>query len=155
MIEIECTLSLSLSLSLFRAKKNNLKTANANSVKFKFDLKAKIEVDTVLSEDDVMEYCLEVGVDDYILKTEVDGCFSSPQDENKSIVYVDLKDMGPLRDILRSKGRSVETSIAAIPKEDYVTLSDEDLDLNLNVIDAFEGLDDVDSVEHNINLKDE
>lgn len=136
------------------AKKNNLKSAASNSVKFKFDLKAKIEVNAVLVEDEVMELCLDSGVDDYLLKTEIDGCFSSPQEENKSVIYVDLKDMGPLRDILRSKGRTVETSIAALPKEGYMTLSDEDFDLNMNAIDAFEGLDDVDSVEHNIDLKE-
>ena len=136
------------------AKKNNLKSATSNSVKFKFDMKAKLEIDTIISEDDLMELCLEVGVDDYLLKTEIDGCFSSPTDENKSVIYVDLKDMGALRDILRSKGRAVETSIAAIPKEGYLAVSDEDFDLNMNAIDAFEALDDVDSIEHNIDLRE-
>lgn len=136
------------------AKKNNLKSAASNSVKFKFDMKAKIEINAIITEDELMELCLEVGVDDYLLKTEIDGCLSSPSDENKSVIYVDLKDMGALRDILRTKGRTVETSIAALPKEGFVALSDEDFDLNMNAIDSFEALDDVDSIEHNIDLKD-
>jgi transcriptional/translational regulatory protein YebC/TACO1 len=49
------------------AKKNLLKAAAANSVRFKFEKKARLDVAAVLSEDRLMEICLESGVDDYDL----------------------------------------------------------------------------------------
>ena len=125
-----------------------------NSVKFKFDTKARLDLGVAITEDELMEICLENNVDDYILNIDVDGGFLSPSDEGKSVIFVDLKDLAALRDALRAKNYLVEASIAAVPKEGFVTISDEDFDLNMAAIDAFEALDDVDSIEHNIDLRD-
>lgn len=99
-----------------------------------------------------MELCLNACVDDYDLRTEVDGNPLNPTEEGKSTVYVDMKDMAAMRDALRSAGYQLETSIAAVPKDGAITLSDEDFEANMAAIDAFEALDDVDSVEHNIDM---
>ncbi len=136
------------------AKKNNLKSAAMNSVKFKFDMKARLNLNVIISEDELMEMCLECGVDDYILNTKVDGNILTPSEEGKSVILVELKDMAPLRDLLRDKKFEVETSIAAVPKEGLMSVSDEDFALNLAAIEAFENLDDVDSIEHNMDLTD-
>jgi transcriptional/translational regulatory protein YebC/TACO1 len=134
------------------AKKNLLKPAAMNSVAFKFDTKARIDIAAVLDEEKLMEICLESGVDDYELRTEVNGSPLNPTEEGKCVVFVDQKDMSNLRDALKAAGHQLETSLAAIPKDGDVTLSEEDFNLNMDAIDAFMALDDVDSVEHNIDM---
>eukprot|EP01041_Mallomonas_annulata_P001786 gene1786-3469_t len=132
------------------AKKQNLKSASMGSVSFNFDKKARLDVGAVLNEDSLLEMCLECGVDDFQLHTNADGFLSSPKEDGKSVVFVSLPDMPSMRDALRAAGFQVETSLAAIPKTGYTAVSEEDFELNMNAIDAFEALDDVDSVEHNI-----
>jgi transcriptional/translational regulatory protein YebC/TACO1 len=57
-----------------------------------------------------------------------------------------MKDMAALREALKTKNFEPETSLAAVPKEGTITLSDEDFQLNMDAIDKFLELDDVDSV---------
>lgn len=133
-------------------KKRNLKAAALNSVAFKFNMKARLDLGTVVDEDMLMELCLENGVDDYELRTEVNGSPLNPSEDGKCCVYVDTKDMAIMRDTLRGKNIQLETSLARVPIDDVVTISDEDFEANMAAIDAFEALDDVDSVEHNIDM---
>ena len=134
------------------AKKQNLKAASAGSALFNFERKSRLDVSKTLEEDALMEMCLDLGVDDYDLRTEVNGCPLNPSEEGKCVVYVQGSDMAVLRDHLRSLGMDVDTSIAAVPKAGFMSLSDEDFELNIAAVDAFEALDDVDSVEHNIDM---
>ena len=145
------------------AKKNQLKVATINSVRFKFQRKARIDVkpstttstptNTFKIDDDwLMNYCLEHGIDDYELKTIADGNLLSPKIDGQSSIYVDIKDMVILRTALRETGAIVETSLAHIPLEGLIGVSDEDFNANVAAIHAFEDLDDVDFVEHNMEL---
>eukprot|EP00600_Ochromonadales_sp_CCMP1393_P006172 CAMPEP_0174957496 /NCGR_PEP_ID=MMETSP0004_2-20121128/2104_1 /TAXON_ID=420556 /ORGANISM="Ochromonas sp., Strain CCMP1393" /LENGTH=222 /DNA_ID=CAMNT_0016205611 /DNA_START=283 /DNA_END=951 /DNA_ORIENTATION=- len=134
------------------AKKNSLKPAAANSVNFKFDKKARINVGASIDEDELMELCLENDIDDYDLRTVSDGCVLNPQEDGHSVIYVDQKDMAAMRDCLLAKELPIETKLASLPMEGFLALGDEDFDLNLAAIDAFEALDDVDLVEHNIDM---
>jgi len=136
-------------------KKHLLKAASKGSVMFNFDRKARIDVYASLEEDKVMEMCLEAGVDDYDLRTAVTGNPLNPPDEGRSVVYVSMNEMAPMRDQLVAAGLKIETSIAAVPKVGFKTLSDEHFELNMAAIAAFEALDDVDSVEHEINCEDD
>ena len=97
-------------------------------------------------------HSLDSGVDDYDLRTAVDGNPLNPTEEGRSVIFVDLKDMAAMRDALRSKSFELETSLASVPTEGFVAVSDEDFERNMAAIDAFEALDDVDSVEHNIDM---
>lgn len=135
------------------AKKNSLKTAASNSVAFKFEKKQRLDVGKVIDEDTLMEICLECGVDDYQLRTDIDGCVSSPMEENTSVIYVDLKNMAALRDALTAKGYDISARLMSIPLEGYTALEDADFEANMAAIDAFDALDDVDLVEHNIDMK--
>lgn len=136
------------------AKKNSLKPAATNSVAFKFAKKARLDVRGLINEEDLMELCLEVGVDEYELRTDVNGCPLNPADEGNSCIYVDLKDMAALRDGLRSRSFELESKLAFVPLEGFLDVSSEDFDANMAAIAAFEALDDVDSVEHNIDMTD-
>ena len=134
-------------------KKHLLKAASKGSVMFNFDRKARIDVFAALEEDKVMEMCLEAGVDDYDLRTAVTGSPLNPVEEGRSVVYVGMNDMSAMRDQLSAAGLRLETSIAAVPKAGFKTLSDEHFDANMAAVAAFEALDDVDSVEHEIDLE--
>lgn len=134
------------------AKKQNIKAASAGSALFNFERKSRLDVSKAIEEDTLMEMCLEVGVDDYDLRSEVNGCPLNPSEEGRCVIYVQGSDMAALRDHLRSLNYDVDTSIAAVPKAGFMTISDEDFELNMAAIDAFEALDDVDSVEHNIDM---
>ena len=63
--------------------------------------------------------------------------------------------MATLRDSLRASGVALETSLAFVPKEGNMVLNDEDFEKTNAAIDAFLALDDVDSVEHNIDMTGE
>mmetsp|Transcript_29060 Transcript_29060/g.27858 ORF Transcript_29060/g.27858 Transcript_29060/m.27858 type:complete len:303 (-) Transcript_29060:117-1025(-) len=136
----------------FTAKGSGMKPAAKGSVSFKFTTKARLNVQSFIEEGALMEICLENGVDDYELRSIVDGDPLSPQEEGQVSIYVDLKDMAVMRDYLRGKDYVLETSMAAMPKEGNVSLSDDDFDQNMDAIDAFLALDDVDTVEHNIDM---
>ncbi len=59
--------------------------------------------------------------------------------------------MSALRELLVEKGLEVRaTKLVNLPKL-VVDCSDEDFEGNMRVIEALEELDDVDSVEHNVN----
>jgi len=133
-------------------KKQSLKPGSKGSVTFNFIKKARLDVTSLIDEEKLMELCLEVGVDDYELRSEVDGNPLNPSEEGRCSIYVNLNDMSHMRDALRSAGYIVETSIKQVPKDGSVSLIDADFDSFLNVIDAFLALDDVDSVEHNVDM---
>jgi len=136
-------------------KKNELKSGSKGSVMFNFERKARLDVFALLEEDKLMEMCLEAGVDDYDLRTAVTGSPLNPPEEGRSVVFVSMNDMSAMRDQISGAGLRLETSIAAVPKAGFKTLSDEHFDANMAAIAAFEALDDVDSVEHDINLEDD
>lgn len=54
--------------------------------------------------------------------------------------------MAAMREALKAKDYVLDTCLAAVPKEGTITLSDEDFQLNMDAIDKFLELDDVDSV---------
>ena len=85
------------------------------------------------------------------LRTERSSQLSDPL-ENGSCIYVSLSDMVKLRDSLLARDMTVETSLRMIPNNGLLKLRDEDLEKSLEAIDALEDLDDVDIVEHNIDL---
>jgi len=133
-------------------KKKSLKSGSKGSVSFNFDRKSRLDISAGLTEDVLMESCLNAGVDDYDFRNMVDGNPLNPSEEGKTVVYVDMKDMSAIRDALREAGYQVETSIAAVPKDGVISVTDEEFDANIAAIEAFEELDDVDFLETNINL---
>lgn len=134
-------------------KKQSLKSGSKGSVAFNFVKKARLDT-TTISEDKLMELCLECGVDDYDLRIAVDGNQLNPSEEGKAAIYVDLSDMAAMRDSLRAAGFQVESSIRHVPKDSFVNLNDADFEALMTATDAFLALDDVDSVEHNVDLAD-
>lgn len=89
-------------------------------------------------------------MNDYVLNSLCDGLQSSPVAEGDTTVFVNMGDMAALRDALLVADYALTTSLQFVPKDGFLLLTNEEFELNMEAIDAFEALDDVDSVHHNI-----
>jgi YebC/PmpR family DNA-binding regulatory protein len=135
------------------AKKHALKHAAVNSVKFKFVTKARLDVPATVTEEAIMELCLKHDIDDYQLLTDPDGGNLSPAEAGRSVILVNMQDMATMRDALSSEEYTATSKLVSVPLEGYVEVSDEEFSSNMAAIYALEALDDVDTVEHNIDTR--
>lgn len=122
--------------------KRDGKIAEQGSVIFMYDRRGKVEVAAELDEEALMDAAIEFGCEDMEL---IQG-----DEEGTSIVYSDPKEASMMGDAVRSLGyEEVKVSLAYVSKAP-VEVSEEDFEKNMDIIDALEELDDVDSVEHNM-----
>jgi len=108
-----------------------------------YDHKGKIEIpDAVVDEEALMDAAIEADIDDFILE--------EGDEEGSSVVLVEPSDSGKMVDVVKGMGHeNSKMSLAWITKAP-VECNDEDFEKNMEVIDALEELDDVDSVVHNM-----
>jgi YebC/PmpR family DNA-binding regulatory protein len=123
--------------------KRDGKIAESGSVLFMYDRKGMIEVQQDLDEEAVLEAAIEAGCDDYEL--------SAGDVEGTTILYTDPSEVSMMFEALKSLGcdAGAKMSLTYVTKAP-VECSDEDFDKNMDIIEALEDLDDVDSVEHNM-----
>lgn len=118
------------------------KIAESGSVLFMYDRKGKIEVPAVLDEEELLEAAIEAGCEDMEL---LEG-----DEEGTSIIYTDPKEVAMMAEAVRSMGQEeLKMSLAYVSKAP-VECTEDDFEKNMNIVDALEELDDVDSVEHNM-----
>ncbi|KAL7466590.1 hypothetical protein ACHAXS_006885 [Conticribra weissflogii] len=117
------------------------KMAEQGSVLFMYDLKGKIEIPSVVDEEELLMAAIEAEIDDVEL---VEG-----DEEGTSVVYTDPKETGAMFDAVKGMGLEAKMSLAHVSKAP-VECTEEDFEKNMAIIDALEDLDDVDSVEHNM-----
>lgn len=124
--------------------KNNAKMAEQGSVLFMYDRRGMLEVPAVLDEEQLLDAAIEADVEDFEL---VDG----EEEEESSVVYVEPKDTSAMADAIKSLGFESGVKMSLIYKTKApVEVSEDEFEKNMQVIDALEELDDVDSVEHNM-----
>jgi transcriptional/translational regulatory protein YebC/TACO1 len=118
------------------------KMAEQGSVLFMYDRRGKIEVAAVLDEEKLLEAAINAGCDEMEL---------IPGDlEGTSVVYTDPKEAALMVDAIKSLGyEDVKMSLTWVSKAP-VECDDTDFERNMQIIDALEELDDVDSVQHNM-----
>mmetsp|Transcript_29260 Transcript_29260/g.48352 ORF Transcript_29260/g.48352 Transcript_29260/m.48352 type:complete len:279 (+) Transcript_29260:80-916(+) len=122
--------------------KRNGKIAESGSVLFMYDRRGKIEVDAVLDEEALMDAAIEAGCEDMEL--------AEGDEEGTSVVYTDPKEAGMMVDAVHAMGHeNPKMSLVHVTKAP-VEVTDEEFESNMNIIDALEELEDVDSVEHNM-----
>lgn len=124
--------------------KRNGKMAESGSVLFMYDRKGKVEVPTAsLDEEALLEAAIEAGVDDYEV---VEG-----EEPNTVIVYTDPKEASLMLEAVQTLGfkDGLKISLVHVSKAP-IECSDDEFEKNMEIIDALEDLDDVDSVEHNM-----
>ena len=130
--------------------KGKCKIAESGSVLFLYDLKGKLEVDAILDEEELLEAAIAAGCEDYELEEiQGDGIYNGDGLVVTSVVYSQSSEANLMAEALRSMGHEPKVSLAHISKAP-VECSEDDFEKNMNVIDALEELDDVDSVEHNM-----
>ena len=108
-----------------------------------YDLKGKIEIPSVVDEEELMMAAIDNDVEDMEL---LDG-----DEEGTSIVYTDPKECNAMFEAVKSMGlgEGAKMSLSHVSKAP-VECSEEEFEANMKIIDALEELDDVDSVEHNM-----
>jgi len=123
--------------------KRKAKIAESGSVLFLYDRKGVIEVpDAVVDEEALLDAAIEADIEDFLLE--------EGDDEGSSVVWVEPSDSGKMFDVVKEMGyKTAKMSLTWISKAP-VECSDEDFELNMEIIDALEELDDVDSIDHNM-----
>ena len=122
--------------------RRNAKIAEQGSVLFMYDRKGKVEVPATLNEEDLLNVAIEADIDDFLLEEgDVEGT---------SVVFVEPTDTAAMAEAIKAMGHEeCKTSLVYVSKAP-VECSDEDFEKNMQIIEALEDLDDVDSVEHNM-----
>ncbi|VEU35790.1 unnamed protein product [Pseudo-nitzschia multistriata] len=122
--------------------KRNGKIAESGSVLFMYDRKGIVEVDAEVDEEALLDAAIEADIEDFILQ--------EGDEEGSSLVLVEPSDSGKMFDVIKEMGfENAKMSLTWVTKAP-VEVSEEDFELNMDIIDALEELDDVDSVEHNM-----
>lgn len=125
--------------------KNNGKMAEQGSVLFMYDHKGRVVVPAAVDEEALMDAAIEADIDDFELIVE------DVEDGELSVILVESNDSNNMLEAVKSMGFSegLKMELAYVTKAP-VEVTDEEFDKNMNIIDALEELDDVDSVEHNM-----
>lgn len=122
--------------------KRNGKMAESGSVLFMYDRKGRIEVDAELDEEALLDAAIDAGLEDYEM---LPG-----EEEGSTVVLTDPKEGGMMQEAVQALGHE-ETKLALVwMTKAPVECTDEDFEKNMEIIDALEELDDVDSVDHNM-----
>jgi YebC/PmpR family DNA-binding regulatory protein len=119
------------------------KIAEPGSVMFMYDRRGKVDVPAELNEESLLEAAIEAGCDDYEL---VPG-----EEPGTAVVYTDPKEAAMMLEAVNTLGHEegVKISLVFVSKA-LVECTDADFEKNMEIIDALEALDDVDSVDHNM-----
>ena len=122
--------------------KRNGKMAESGSVLFMYDRRGKIEVEGEVDEEALLDAAIEADIEDYeVLPGDEEGT---------TIILTDPKEGAMMNDAVHTLGlEDTKLSLAWIAKAP-VECTDEDFEKNMEIVDALEELDDVDSVEHNM-----
>ena len=115
------------------------------SVSYMFENKGVIVIERTLStnEDEIMEIALESGADDVITTDDAFEIRTAPQD------------FSAVRKFFEDKGfEFLEAEVMMIPN-DKVTLDEHQTETFQKMLDAFDELDDVQEVYHNVELPEE
>jgi len=126
--------------------KRDGKIAEPGSVLFMYDRKGKVEVKAELDEEELLEAAIEAGCDDMEL--------APGEEDGTTVIYTDPKEASLMVEAVKSLGiggdeDAVKMSLVHVSKAP-VEVSESDFEKNMEIIDALEELDDVDSVEHNM-----
>lgn len=130
-------------------KLGGFKMAASGSVLFNFERKGRLAVNKELSEESMIDIAIEAEVDDVEL-AEPDE--DAGDDENvKAVVYTGATDLGNMQAALQDAGYECVGTLTYVPMS-RVSVSPEALEKNLAALDRFDEIEDVDSVEHNMQV---
>ncbi len=137
---------------------------NTGCVSYNFDNKGYIVIERTveLDEDTMTEYALEAGADDVVVSDDVYEVFTTPETfsevrkylEEKNAELVAAAPKGRRNEEEEDKIRFVQAEIAMIP-QNKIILPEDKVKTFVNMLEALEDLDDVQTVYHNVDLPDD
>jgi YebC/PmpR family DNA-binding regulatory protein len=119
------------------------KIAESGSVLFMYDRRGLVNIASTIDEEALLDAAINAGCDDYEIV---------PGDEpDTTKIYTDPKEAAMMLEAVNTLGYedNIQISLVHVSKAP-VECSDADFEKNMEIIDALEALDDVDSVEHNM-----
>lgn len=123
-------------------RKHGGSLGNAGCVSFTFTTVGVIVIERKpdMNEDEIMEYAMDAGADDFIVEDDAFEVRTSPAN------------FSSVRKYLEEKGLSFfEAEVTMLPQT-KITLGEEDLVKFQKLVDALEDLDDVQDVYHNVDI---
>lgn len=137
------------------ARKQEMKFANEGSVLFSFHEKGILRLENSFDEDILIEEALNNNIDIDIIN-DPNPCIDEEDDNQEvtpKVIVTQTESLLELQEIYEKKGfTNSKSSIEYIPLE-RLEISQDDYDKNMIAIQAFQSLDDVDVVYHNMILK--
>ena len=126
-------------------RKHGGSLGNAGCVSFTFTNMGVIVVEktTTVTEDEVMEYALDAGADDFIAE------------DDAYVVNTSVQNFSAVRKYLEEKGLNFFDAQVGMVPQNKITLSGDDLVKFNKLVAALEDLDDVQNVYHNVDLPEE
>lgn len=100
-------------------------------------------------KDAILEQALNVEISDvqFLPPNTIDA-----DEKTHELIVANADELGLLQDLVLQSQLSGSTSLAYLPTE-LVKVSAEDLEKNMQLVEDFEELDDVDAVYHNMRLE--
>jgi YebC/PmpR family DNA-binding regulatory protein len=124
--------------------KNGGAIAEPGAVSWQFDRKGIVEVEGPVDEDQLMEWIMEVGAENY----EANG--------KNYTVTTEPHDVGSVRDALEKHGLKVLSADLTLVPQNTIAISDENESRKiLRLMDAIDDHDDVQNVYANFDISDE
>lgn len=119
--------------------KSKLKIASPGSVAFNFDRKGVIRVvaDSVADADELLLAAIEAGAEE---------CEMDDKDDSMYKIITEPSHLKPARRALEENGYTIDIAQLEMVPKTSVTISEDDMERNLNGIDMLQAVEDVDGV---------
>jgi YebC/PmpR family DNA-binding regulatory protein len=132
------------------SKKGVIKIASNGSIMFKYEHKGIFTPSKPYDEDNILETSINADIDeiDFI---ENDNNNNDDEDRNINLIITTPSFLNLLQDTLLIQDITGTTNLGYVA-QDKITVSQEDYDKNINIIELFEAEDDIDQVYHDMLL---
>ena len=130
-------------------KKEKCKVAASGSVQFNFNRMGRLAINDKLDEEQLIELAIEAGLEGDVELEEPDVDGRGDSEDVQCVAVVAMDELGLMQSALSDAGHACSGMLVNVPMTD-VECSEEDEELNYQVIDKLEEIDDVSTVEHNM-----
>lgn len=119
--------------------KSKMKVASPGSVAFNFERKGMIRLpaENVEDEDQLLMDAIDAGAEE---------CELDPADDSVYCITAQPTDLNTMVTTMRKNGYNFEVAQLEMVPKTWVSVNEEDFDLNMNGVDMLQSLDDVDGV---------
>ena len=133
------------------AKKANCKVAASGSVAFNFQRRGRIAINTALNDEQLLELAIEAGCEGDVTLEAPDTEVRGDSEDVKCVAFTEVEELGKLQAALQEKGHACSGMLVYLPST-TIACSEEDSEANYKYIDMLDEIDDVASVEHNMQV---